>query len=292
MKKRIPLINGDGWQLCEMPDLGELNGSDPARQHIVDHHLYQDDDGVWHLWAALRGVACDHLLCAWEGRSLDDIPWDYKGVALRAEAKYGERIKPDGGELICAPFFIKHAGRWNCFYNSNGIHRLRSVDGKTFERVLNTNGTSLAHEGGRDPMILERNGVYYCYSCVTTVSADHWKKSFIIVRTSSDLETWSDYTIVNEGGRAGNGPVSSESPFVVELDGFFYLFRSTSTDCQTYVYRSDTPYHFGINDDSKLISVLPVQAPEIIQHDGTFFITDLGDFQGIRIARLEWEKDL
>lgn len=291
MTRYVPVIEDEWVRLCTMPDLGDLNGPDPERQHIVDHHLYQHEDGSWHLWAALRGVACDHLFCAWEGQSLTKTPWNYKGVVLRAEEKYGERIKPDGDELISAPFFIQHNGKWNCFYNSNGIHRLLSKDGKTFERVLNADGSSLSHVGGRDPMVLKIGDLFFCYSCVTTVTADEWYRSFIIVRTSSDLETWSDYTIVNEGGRAGNGPVSSESPFVVELDGVFYLFRATSTDYKTYVYRSDNPYHFGINDDSKLITVLPVKAPEIIQHNGEWFITDLADFQGVKIARLNWTQE-
>lgn len=285
----IPVIDSDWWRLCEMPDLGELNGPGPEKQHIVDHHMYLDDDGVWHLWAALRGVDCDHLFCAWEGRSLEEGPWDYQGIVLRCDPEAGERIKPTGGELISAPFFLKHEGFWNCFFNSDGIHRLRSQDGKTFGRVLNSDGTSRSHRGGRDPMILKIGDLYFAYSCVTTESADGWQKSFIIVRTSLDLEAWSDYTIVSEGGIAGNGPVASESPFVVELDGLFYLFRATSTDFKTYVYRSDTPYNFGINDDSKLIATLPIKAPEIILHEGQYYISDLADFQGIKLARLRWD---
>ncbi len=292
MKKHIPIVASDWWRICEMPDLGDLTGPDPAEQNIVDHHMYLDDEGRWHLWAAIRGVTCDHLIYGWEGVSLEEGPWEPKGVVLRADPQAGERNKPDGGELLSAPFFIKHAGEWNCFYNSNaGIHRLRSKDGKTFERVLNANGTSLSYEGGRDPMVLKIGDLYFAYSCVTTVSADNWLKGFVIVRTSPDLEEWSDYTIVSEGGIAGNGPVSSESPFVVELDGLFYLFRATSTDFKTYVYRSDTPYNFGVNDDSKLIAVLPIKAPEIILHDGQYYISDLADFRGIKLARLRWDED-
>jgi len=289
--KYIPVIDSDGWRICEMPDLGELNGPDLSRQEIVDHHFYLDDDGVWHLWAAIRGAGCGHPICAWEGRSLTEGPWEYKGVVLRAEARYGECIKPDGEELVCAPYFIKYDGLWNCFYNSNGIHRLRSADGKIFERVLNAEGTSFSHQGGRDPMILKIGDLYFAYSCVTTTSSDRWLKSFVMVRTSPNLEEWSDYTLVSEGGIAGNGPVASESPFVVELDGLFYLFRATSTDFKTYVYRSDTPYNFGVNDDSKLIAVLPIKAPEIVLHDGQYYITDLADFQGIKLAKLRWDED-
>jgi len=61
-------------------------------------------------------------------------------------------------------------------------------------------------------------------------------------------------------------------------DGLSYLFRSSSITAETYVHRSDNPYHFGINDDSKMIQTLPVKAPEIIYHDGIFNISDLADF--------------
>jgi len=291
MKKQIPVIDSDGWRICEMPDLGELNGADLSKQGLVDHGFYLDDDGVWHLWAAIRGTGCGHPICAWESRSLTEGPWDYKGIILRSEARYGELVEANGLEHVCAPFFIKHEGLWNCFYNSNSICRLRSADGKTFERVLDANGKSRAYDGGRDPMVLKIDDLYFAYSCITTVSGDDWLKGFIIVRTSPDLEEWSDYTIVSEGGMAGNGPVSSESPFVVELDGFFYLFRATSTDFKTYVYRSDTPYNFGVNDDSKLITTLPVTAPEIVLHDGQYYISDLADFQGIKLARLRWDEE-
>jgi len=90
---------------------------------------------------------------------------------------------------------------------------------------------------------------------------------------------------------AGNDPVSAESPFVVKKDGYYYLFRASSISFKTYVYRSDNPYHFGVNDDSKLIAEFPVKAPEIILHNGQYYISDLADWQGIKLAKLTWEKE-
>ncbi len=289
MKYCTPTIEKKSWLICTPPDLGELAADDPAIHDIGDHSFYLDDDGVWHLWAAIRNAKIGHVICAWESPSLEG-PWDCQGVVLRAKERYGENIKPNGKEHLSAPFFIQHDGQWNCFYNSKGVCRLRSEDGKTFKRVLNAEGSSFSHRGGRDVMILKIDDLYFAYSCVTTVSADDWAKSFMIVRTSPDLETWSDYTIVSEGGRAGNGPVSAESPFVVQRDEGFYLFRSSSIDFNTYVYFSDTPYNFGVNDDSKLITVLPLRAPEIIRHAGKEFISDLADFKGLRLAELTWEE--
>jgi len=114
----------------------------------------------------------------------------------------------------------------------------------------------------------------------------------VILRTSKDLKRWSDYTIVSAGGIAGNGPVSAESPFVIKIDGYYYLFRASSMTFKTYVYRTDTPYHFGVNDDLKLITQLPIKAPEFIYYDGQYYISDLSDFKGIKLAKLNWELDV
>ncbi len=284
---RVPEVEGDWWRICEMPDLGDLSGLDRTRQHVVDHGFIRARDGTWQLWACIRGTAVGRLLYRWQGDSLEQGPWEARGVAARARAEYGEQ--QEANEKIGAPFFAVFDDTYYLFYHSAGIHLMTSEDGVEYHRRLNKDGNSILYEdGGRDVMILKIGERYFSYSAVSTVAADGWKRGFIIVRTSEDLQVWSDYTIVCEGGRAGNGPVSAESPFVVALEGYYYLFRATSTDFSTYVYRSRDPYHFGVNDDSKLIAVLPVKAPEIVRNGGEWYISDLADFQGIKLARLSW----
>ncbi len=286
---RVPVVEGDWWRICRMPELGELAGPDPARQHVVDHGFIQAADGRWQLWACIRGTAVGRIIYGWEGDSLEDGPWPARGIKVRADARYGEQVEPE--EKVGAPFFLKAEDTYYCFYHSSGVHVMTSQNGVDYRRKLDAGGASrMLRDGGRDVMVLKSGETHFLYLCVTTVSADRWARSFIITRTSQDLERWSDYTIVSEGGRAGNGPVSSESPFVVELDGFYYLFRATSTDFNTYVYRSRNPYDFGVNDDSKLIAVLPIKAPEIVLHGGQYYISDLSDFRGIKLARLRWQE--
>ncbi len=286
---RVPVIEGDWWRICRVPDLGELAGPDPERQHVVDHGFIQAENGKWQLWACIRGTAVGRLLYGWEGDSLEDGPWGPRGVRARAQAQYGESQGPPEG--IGAPFFLKVEDTYYCLYHSGGVHVMTSEDGVDYRRKLDTDGTSrLMQDGGRDVMVLKSGGRYFLYLCVTTVSGNGWKRSFVILRTSDDLERWSDYTIVSEGGRGGNGPVSAESPFVVEMDGFYYLFRSSSISFDTYIYRSRDPYNFGVNDDSKLVAVMPIKAPEIVRHEGQYYISDLADWQGIKLARLRWEK--
>lgn len=286
---KIPVIDDESWRLVENPDLGELGNRDPALQDVVDHHFYRSPDGRWRLWAAIRNARVGHLLFGWVGDSLEEGLWQPDGVKLRAQPAFGEAMPGDSEELVCAPFFVQHEGRWLCFYNSAcGLHLLESTNGLDFQRVLNTDGTSLLYRGGRDPMVLRWEDQFLVYSCVTTVSADGWAKSFVIVRRSRNLKDWSDFIVVAEGGLAGNGPVSAESPFVCHRDGVFYLFRSSSMDFQTYVYASDTPFHFGVNDDRKLVTILPIKAPELITQGDQTYISDLADFKGIRLQRLAW----
>jgi hypothetical protein len=86
-------------------------------------------------------------------------------------------------------------------------------------------------------------------------------------------------------------------------DGDFYLFRTQSygspvkgdarrrSPAQTSVYHSTDPTMFGINqDDRYFLCTLPVAAPEVILHDGQYYIAALneGALDGIRIARLKW----
>jgi hypothetical protein len=270
-----------------MPDLHELAGPDPERQHVVDHGFVLAENGKWQLWACIRGTAVSRLLYGWEGESLADGPWEPRGVVARARAEYGEQA--DGSEKIGAPYFAVFDDTYYCFYHSASICVMTSEDGVHYERRLGDDGTSTLFEnGGRDVMVLRIGDRYFAYSTISTAAADGWTRGFVSLRTSPDLEQWSDYTIVSEGGRAGNGPVSAESPFVVPLQGYYYLFRASSMDFCTYVYRSQDPYDFGVNDDRKLIAKFPIKAPEIVHHEGQWYISDLADWQGIKLARLRW----
>lgn len=285
-----PRIASKWWRVCEMPDLGELTGSDPDKQHIVDHGFIRASNDKWQLWACIRGTAVGRILYRWEGDHLEEGPWIQKGIAARADASFGERTQPQ--ETIQAPFFLKIKDEYYCFYTSNGARVMISRDGIHFRRdVFGNNGNLMYKDSGRDIMLFEEDGQFFSYSTISTVAKDGWKYGFIILRTTRDLKKWSDYTIVNEGGRAGNGPISAESPFVIKIENLYYLFRSSSITGKTYVYCSENPYHFGVNDDSKLIEVLSIKAPEIIRDHDQYYISDLADFKGIKLARLEWIPD-
>ena len=287
---RKPVIDSEWWRICEMPDLGDLAGPDPKRQNVVDHSFVRAKNGKWQLWACIRGVSVGRVIYGWQGDSLESGPWAPDGVKIRANTDFGESA--EGVETAGAPYFIEVGDKYWCFYHSAGLHAMTSDDGVNFERVLNDHGSSaVLTKAGRDAMIIEIDALYHLYLTVSTVSADGWGQSFVALRTTSDFIEWSDYAIVSAGGIGGNGGVSAESPFVVALDGYYYMFRASSMDFQTYVYRSTTPWNFGVNDDSKLIAVLPIKAPEIVLDAGLYYISDLADFQGIKMSKLRWDED-
>jgi len=44
-----------------------------------------------------------------------------------------------------------------------------------------------------------------------------------------------------------------------------------------------------VNDDKYLLGTLPVAAPEIVEHEGQWYMASLlPSLKGIRIARLKW----
>lgn len=287
-KVPVPVLEGDPWRICHAPDLDSLNGPDPARQHVVDHGFIRADDGSWQLWACMRGTRVGRIFYGWTGESLSGQVFSELGIVTRADSSYGEQVLPE--EKIQAPYFMKLDTAYLCFYNSNGLRLMSSQDGIHYRRIPFLDGNNLIfRQVGRDVMIMKEKGLFFAYSTVTTVSADGFKQCFIVVRTSPDLRNWSDYTIVSSGGIAGNGPVSAESPFVMKHEGYYYLFRSSSWTQKCYVYASESPYHFGINEDSKLVAVFPVKAPEIMFENGEWFISDLADFKGIKLWRLNWK---
>lgn len=284
---RVPVLDGEAWRVCVMPALGDLSGPDPTRQHVVDHSFTRDASGQWRLWACIRGTGVGRILYGWKGGELERGPWEETGVAMRAQARYGEKQSEDE-EKIGAPHFLRVGDTWHCYYHSRGMHHATSTDGARYGRVLNADSTSwIGIPGGRDVMILPHDGRYYAYATVTTSDG---RRSYVIGSVSEDLQNWSQGKVVREGGKGGAGPVASESPFVVALDGYFYLFRASSHDFKTYVYRSTDPLDFGIDDDTNLIAEFRMKAPEVIRHEGKWYISDLADFQGITLRRLRWDR--
>ena len=285
----VPQIVAPWWQVAGDPDLGAL--TDP-KQQPVDFGVWQAADGTWQLWSCIRKTkepGNTRLFYRWQGAKLTDANWQPMGIAMQADAKFGE---PPGG--LQAPFVFHRGMEFLMSYGDWAqICLASSKDGKSFTRRLNSDGkTGMFGEGAgsntRDPMVIRVGDRWHCY-----YTAHPNRHGSVYCRTSPDLEHWSDSRIVAAGGRAGNSAFSAECPFVVaQRAGHFYLFRTQhyGTNALTSVYHSTDPFDFGVDDDTRhFVGTLPVAAPEIIVHEGRHYIAALlPSLKGIQIARLDW----
>ena len=284
----VPRIAGDWWQVAGQPDLGDLKSE---KQQPVDFAIWQAADGRWQLWSCIRHTKCGgktRLFYGWEGKSLADRDWTPQGIVMQADPSVGETA---GG--LQAPHVIRRDERFVMFYGDwQHIAVATSDDGKSFARRLNRAKTvGLFDEGPdantRDAMALPVGDEVFCYY----TAYPGGKGAVYCRRSRGDLTLWSDSKIVASGGKAGTNPFSAECPHVVRIGDDYFLFRTQKygEDSQTLVYRSADPLDFGINDDAKLVANLPVAAPELIEHDGEWYIAALNPtLDGIRMARLEW----
>lgn len=285
----IPQVDGEWWTIVRDPDLGPLTSSE---QQPVDFAIWQAADGTWQLWSCIRKTKCPgktRLFYRWQCKNLTDSDWEPMGIALQADPGFGET--PCG---LLAPYVLKINGVYHLFYGDwEHICLATGVDGKTFARQLDVeNKSGMFGEGPgaitRDPMVLPVGKQFYCF-----YTAHPNKQGAVYCRVSQDLRSWRKSKIVASGGSAGTGPSSAECPFVHfhRPSSAYYLFRTQryGVDARTSVYRSKDPLSFGINDDSKLVCVLPVAAPEIIESDGSYYIAALlPSLKGIQVARLKW----
>ena len=287
----VPRLEPNWWTIATSPDLGELTSE---KQQPVDFAVWQAADGSWQIWSCVRGTkerGNTRLFYRWEGKRLSDADWKPMGVAMRADEALGET--PGG---LQAPHVVKRGDEYLMFYGDwENICAATSADGKTFTRRLNDRGRpQLFTEGKgnntRDAMALDVGGLWHCY-----YTAFPNKQGAVYCRTSKDTLTWSESKKVAFGGQAGTNPFSAECPFVAAPgDGRFYLFRTQryGQNAVTSVYHSKDPLHFGIDEDAKhLVTTLPIAAPELIHHEGQWYVAALlPSLKGIQVTRMTWAK--
>ncbi len=285
----IPQIDGDWWQVAGDPDLGKYT---TPKQQPVDFGVWQAADGTWQLWSCIRATSAPgktRLFYRWQGAKLTDKDWKPMGIAMEADAAFGET---DGG--LQAPYVQKINGEYVMFYGDwEHIAIAKSVDGKTFARQLTPDGkagmfTEGVGDNTRDPMMLRIGDLYHLYY---TAYPNRMGADF--VRTSKDLHHWSPAKKVAAGGSAGTGPSSAECPFVYyhKASGYYYLFNTQryGANSQSSIFRSKDPANFGVDSDQYLVGTIPYAAPEIIESEGqTYIAALLGNLKGIQIAKLKF----
>ena len=317
-----PVIDSDWWIIAPEPDLTELGlQPDPdtasRMNETNDHHIFMTDDGTWHLWACVRMTAIGRILAHWTADSLTQSPWIFTGEIIRANKDAGESlVEWYGQEFIQSPFIIKTDDLYYMFYGGysagvdpdgnpttdynlteNQISLMYSNDGEEWFRHMDERGFSRIFVGpgaARDPCIVKFDETWYAYYAGHHNAERH--TAGIYVRRSPDLMNWSAWSIAQFDTSCVSLPNrwKPESPVVIELHDYYYMFRTHGKDKSgTYVYRSTDPADFGNPDpDEKLVCTLNTIAPEIITDDsGNQFITNIRgpEEYGIRMARLRWD---
>jgi hypothetical protein len=294
----VPQLASDWVTIATNPlDLGTLG---TPTQEQVDFGIWQASDATWQLWECIRNTNAGgpggygRLFYRWQGADLVAPAWTPMGIALQADPTVGER--PGG---LQAPYVVKSDdGAFQMFYGSwDAIAHARSEDGKSFTRVLVGGSSTMFSEpppgdatNTRDPMVLRIGAQWRVYYAATEngVCTD-------FVRGSTDLQNWGPSTVVARGSAGGDGPFSAECPFVVpQPSGWYYLFRTysyTPGHQRTAVFRSRDPNDFGIDaaGDAKLVTLLPIAAPEIVSRpDGLYIAALLDSLHGVRVAKLQF----
>jgi len=282
----VPQLDGPWWSATDNPDLGPLTG---PKQQPVDFAIWQAADGTWQIWSCIRHTKAPgktRVLHGWMSSDLTNKNWRPLGVTWRADPRLGETA---GG--MQAPHVVQIDGLYHMFYGDwQNICLAVSRDGKQFERRPLHGISGRFGEGpqanARDPMLLRVGDRWHCY-----FTAHPDRVGRVLCRTTTDFTSWSKPHTVRIGGKAGKNFWSHECPHVVKKGGWFYLFTTQKYRGQphTSVYRSRDPLDFGVDNDSKLVTTLPVAAPEIVLHNGEYYIAALKPgLDGIRIARLKW----
>lgn len=263
-----------------------------------DHTFVQTKDGRWHAY----GIIGKRPANPWKGEtnlfhaSADKLtgPWREHDYALTANQVY-ERV-------LWAPYVFKEKATMYMFYNVGNMQRNASsyaswgglcmatsdeADGYSWKRHdLNPIFSDAGH--ARDSYILKDNGKYYFYYTKTVSEVD--LRSAVAIRTSPDLKHWSGPKVVNIQPKGGHWGGNAESPFVVKRDGIYYLFVCVAMVGyeKTNVYWSEDPENFP---EENLLTVIDAHAPEIIQDNGKWYISNTGwGKHGLYLKELKWEK--
>lgn len=291
-----PQIGSNWWTIAVNPDLGEYTSPD---QQLVDFGVWQAGDGTWQLWSCIRHTRCGgntRLFYGWEARNLTDSIWTPKGIMMEADTLLGERF---GG--LQAPHVIQKDGIYIMIYGGwDQLCMATSTDGKNFTRVINDKGTTEIFTGpfnnSRDAMTIKIGDLYHCYYSGHIIGETSEKiTAAIFCRTSPDLRSWSEATMVCGGGSVADrdswGGGDAECPFVVNIHDKYILFRNVEYGKKNLnvQYCSSDPLNFGIDTDSLMVNRFELAAPEIINHEGQYYIAALkSTLDGIKLATLDF----
>lgn len=273
-----------------------------------DHTFVRDRTGTWHLIGITHAEPFfpkdEKHLCHATAPDLHG-PWTKQPYALSTDPGLGETH-------LWAPHVIDHDGTYWMFVCAGGasgeeyrIHLATSEDCTTWTRHPE-NPIVVDGFEARDPMVLRVGDRWVMYYTATSEPAGG--NHVVVATESDDLVHWSGRTIVYRDDLVGTIAGPTESPFVVERDGRWYLFMGPirfaeawekhqqgleadwrSVYSSTIVLASDDPLHF--DRDGEVGAIDAHAAEVIVDVDGSTWISHCGWGQGgVYLAPLRWES--
>jgi arabinan endo-1,5-alpha-L-arabinosidase len=297
----VPVTAGP-FERIHDPSVGEAE-----RWYVNDHTFIRDHTGTWHLIGITHAEPAnpfDELhLCHATATDLRG-PWTKHPFALSTVPSVGE-------SHLWAPHVISHDDRYWMFVCAGGpspqeyrIHLATSDDCWTWTRH-DENPLVVDGYEARDPMVLRIGYRWVMYYTATT--EPEGGNHIVVATESDDLVHWSGRRTVYTADLVGTGGGPTESPFVVERDGRWYLFvgpsrigdamarieRGEDPDWRsvystTLVLESDDPFHFSA--DAVAGRIDSHAAEIIVDVDGSTWVSHCGwGMKGVYLAPLHWD---
>ena len=173
-----------------------------------------------------------------------------------------------------APFVVVHDGLHHVWFRrpkGTNLH-LTSHDLKTWSRP----DLAFEERDARDACIIQIDGVWHWYH-VQVAAVDGIDRSCVLLRTSVDLLAWDAGRVVfADLGRVATH-AKLESPYVIVREGWFLLFvrerlrEDGRNPAPASIWASRRSDHFT-QEDGPVTKFPDLQAPEILEHDGRWWI--------------------
>jgi arabinan endo-1,5-alpha-L-arabinosidase len=278
--------------------------------HVNDHTFVRDREGRWRMFGIVAAnpprPKPTPAEGARKGPSFGHAASDRltSGWSFREDRPFHEKHKE--GSVLWAPHVVWDGSRYHMFYTSGGDPSAFVISHRTSPDLSQwSKAQEVFTDGwqGRDPMVLRLPtnewAIYYTATEDPTRASPH----VVAVRTSSDLERWSERKIVFTDPHVGKGYGPTESPFVVARDGWYYLFIGPRPYDAPGPGRPnwEHPGYVGSDvfksrsfdrfTDADFVGHLAVHAAEVVQDvDGRWYVSSAGIRQGgLYLSRLFWD---
>ena len=166
-------------------------------------------------------------------------PWTRQPFALTADPAAGE-------SHIWAPHAVYANGVSHLFYAAgtpdHAAYRMHLATSADLVHWTRSPANPLFTDGfdARDPMVTRIGGRWVMYYTANSTPAGGNHQ--VAYRTSTDLRHWSGKQVAFEHPASGTFGGPTESPFVINRDGWWYLFVCCEPGYRdTRVYRSRNP---------------------------------------------------